>query len=453
MLPKPARQGLDFAGEKLGQGFKALTDFIGSNPKLQEWATKNPDAVNSLNEVLGTTAAAGTIAGEISGAKLGGNAVSSATRATTNVAKNTAKATVETTKKAVKAGRDTVSDVLTHIDKPTESVLNPNRLIPEQNLSNIPEEVIKRSAEAKMAKLEEYVNVSRKAAVDYSKPTALVKAGEKGGEALSILREKMSRQSALKKKALGNVGTRTVNNVGAIRANLRDLIRERVGVNFISKDGKVVIEDALGRRSKVGFDPADNRLMTDAYNALRSLGSAPTVREIDDIVDSLQDLLYKRKTLTAVPVNGQVEGVLKEITGRLNNAVKKVAGEQYTKANAKLSSFIDTFEQLNKALGDEGVRGATLMKSLFSPSGEAPRRLFNDIKELTGIDLVEEATLAKFAMESVGDARQASLLEEVIRGGSINPTDFIGKAVQRMIGSAQDPLGKARKIITEDVKP
>lgn len=452
-LPEPVRNALSALGSFFGkQVQEKVVDPLSRTPVIEKLAEKPEGA---LEEVLGTTAAVGEVASDV----LSVAAPAKAADALAAKGKNAIVGAVDDIKGALpKPGTapsapGALADVITPIDAPTMSVLNPTKLIPKDKLKNVPIESIRAAAVDKTAKLDDYVKVAKTAAVDYSKPTPLVKAGERGSEALNVIKNKMTKQAQLKNEALGAVGDKTVKNVAAVRAEMRDLFRERVGVNLVKKDGKLVIENAPGRQSKVAFDPADNKMMADAYRTLAKLGKSPTVRQVDDTVDALQDILYKRKTLTAVPVNGQVEAVLKQMTGKLNNAVKKIGGEQYTKANAKYAYYVDTFDKLNKALGQEGVRGGTLMKALFSPSGEAPRRLFADIKKLTGIDLVEEATLAKFAMESIGDARQASLLEEVIRTGSITPMGFVGKAVDKLLDKAKDPIGKAKRIINEEPKP
>lgn len=345
------------------------------------------------------------------------------------------------------------SDVVTPIEQGTESVLNPSRLVPKDRLKNLDTAKIVEQGKQKSEKFEGYISQAKKSMKDYSQKTPLVQAGEKGGEALNIVGQKLAKQGQLKREALGKVGQATIKNMGKFRAKLRDELRERVGINIVLSEDGIEVADAAGRASKIAFDPADNKLVKDAYSTLAKLGSKPTVQQLDDTVDALQDLLYKRNNLTAVPINGQVEGVLKSITGEINNAVKKIGGERYRVANQKFAYMKDTFDRLNKSLGDEGVRGASLMKQLFSPTGEAPRRLFSEIKKLTGIDLVEEATLAKFAMESVGDARQASLLEEVIRG-QVSPDvkGFVSYAADKALGKLKDPVGKARRIIGENPK-
>lgn len=412
---------------------------------FNQFKAQNPEAGQALEDVFNIAA----IFPAAGGAKLAGTGVNAVANIAGTGVKKGIEGIVGGTKKVVGTGVNTLDNVLSPIEKGTETVFNPTRIIPKENLKNIPIENLTAQAEAKGAKLDNYVKISENAKVDYSKPTALVKAGDKGTEALNILQNRLTKQAQLKSEALGAVGNKVVPNIGSIRKDLRDSLRERVGVNLVVKDGKLQIENATGRISKVAFDPADNKLMTDSYRLFRKLGDTPTVRQIDDAVDALQDLLYKRKSSVAVPINSQVEGVLKTITGKLNSSVKKVAGEQYAKANAKYAYYIDTFDKLNKALGDEGVRGAQLMKQLFSPSGEAPRRLFKEIKDLTGVDLVEEATLAKYAMESVGDARQASLLEEIIKNGSVTPSSFIKTAAKFIVDKTQNPVKRAKKVIRD----
>ena len=404
----------------------------------------NPEAVANLEAVFNIA----TLIPALKGGQIAGQGAKTAVKGVVSTGVDTAKGA----KNIVGAGASKIADVISPIDEGTQTVLNPTRLIPKENLKNIPTSKIVAQAEDKTQKFDRYMKTAQQSVDDYSKPTPLVSAGDKAGEALNVLTNKLTKQGTLKKDALGDVGNKKVSNIGTFRAKLRDDLRDKVGVNIVvnTKNGKKVldVETAQGRASKIAFDPADNKLIKDTYKTLSSLGKTPTVQQIDDTIDALQDMLYKRRTLTAVPVNGQVEGVIKSITGQLNKAVKKVAGEKYTKANSKYSYFVDVRDKLNKALGEEGVRGATLMKQLFSPSGEAPRRLFEDIKKLTGIDLVEEATLAKFAMENVGDARQASLLEEAIRSGSITPKSFVATAAKRLLTKGTKPVDRARKIIS-----
>lgn len=440
-LLQAAGQGAAFLGDVGFEAAKAITpepvqELVGSAvetvaqtqpvqdiaERYEAWKTLNPEAAANLEAAVNIgSILPGTAAG-VKTTQVGGKAVGTAAKTGTRAAKE-----------AVEAVGEKVTNAITPMEKGVETVLR-NTEIPKGDMR---------------AKFERYASQAEQAVRDYSQPTPLELAGNEAASALKTLQTKLKEAGTAKTAALGENASKAVSNIGSFRAALRDQLRERVGVNLVVKDGKLGIETAAGRASKIAFDKADNELVLNAYRALAKLGKSPTVQQVDDTIDSLQDLLFKRKQLGAVPVNGQVESVLKNITKQLNDGVKKVAGENYTKANAEYARLKGTFDKLNKALGEEGNKGASLMKQLFSPSGTAPRKLFETIKKETGIDLVQEATIAKFVMENIGDVRQASLLEQVLKG-NVAPTTgvgLIGKAMDFIVDKATDPLGKAKTII------
>jgi hypothetical protein len=180
---------------------------------------------------------------------------------------------------------------------------------------------------------------------------------------------------------------------------------------------------------------------------LETLAKNPTFSRVDDTIDYIQEILYKGSKDMTVPINKKVEGILKKVTADLNEGLKRTGGQEYRDINSQYAKIIGVRNDLNKLLGPKGNRGGSLMKRVFSPSDAGTKKLFALVKEITGVDLVDEATLAKFAMENAGDARQSSLLEEVIRGRVPSKASFIEAAARKTIGKLQDPIGKARRII------
>ena len=151
-----------------------------------------------------------------------------------------------------------------------------------------------------------------------------------------------------------------------------------------------------------------------------------------------------------------MEGLIKETIRDLNERAKDIGGDQYKEANAAYSETRDIYDTLSKALGTDANKGAALMKQLFSPAGAMARNLFADIKRLTGIDLVNEATLAKNAMETAGDVRQKSLLGDIIGNGV--PTSAKGvvsrvlEAGARKSANPEKRISKMGKKALEDMK-
>jgi hypothetical protein len=187
---------------------------------------------------------------------------------------------------------------------------------------------------------------------------------------------------------------------------------------------------------------------------MRKLAEAaknPTFRRVDDTIDFLQDLLYKRKSNLAVPINSKVEGVIKSTIGKLNEQLKTIGGTEYRAYNSVISETKAVFDDLNKALGKDANKGGSLMKRVFSPTDGGTKKLFEKVKGLTGIDLVDEATLAKLAMEIAGDTRQANLLEQL--GLIIKPStsSAVMEAGKWVLKKLQDTEGKARSIIDDAI--
>jgi len=281
-------------------------------------------------------------------------------------------------------------------------------------------------------------------------PSPLEFAGKRAEEVLTQLNDKLTRYGKMKKAETEKVKDIVVKGVPELRDKLMASLKERIGAEV--KDGEFV--PAAGRSIAVS-DPADLKLIDIIEKRLGSLGDNPTFQQVDDTVDFLQDMLYKKKSNLAIPISGKVEGIMKQITGELNAKLRDSGGKLYRKANQRLSGIIDVRDNLNKALGTEGSKGGSLMKRVFSPTDGGTKALFREIKRITGIDLNEEATLAKFAMEKSGDARQANLLEqlELIKGSLVaSKGSFLVDAIKNIAQRAGktvvgDEVDRARRIL------
>jgi len=428
----------------LGRAVNYAADKISDNKNVQNFADSKAghitsrvvEDVNNLNTIAGAVAGSKTLMR--TGPRISG--VVDATGELSNMAKSGASNAIDT--------------ITSTLDEGTKSVLNPRRRIPKDILPEATERITKNITKietrqvAVQERLNKYIKQAQKAVQDYSQETPLELAGRKAEEALRIIDDKLAKHGGLKSKSLETVGKLKLNNVSEVRNILRDTLIDRTGTG-ISTKGKLV--QVAGRKSSI--PDADLPLVQKVEQRLRSLGSKPTVREVDDTIDYIQSELYKRQGVGAVPVDNKVVSTLKQVTGELNKRVKKVAGKSYQTANSKYSYFIDTREALNKALGSEATKGGSLMKRVFSPTDGGTKRLFAEIKKLTGIDLTEEATLAKFAMEKVGDARQASLLEQLQLLKPQGAMGMLENAGKFLIEKAKDPIKEASRIIEQGKLP
>lgn len=260
--------------------------------------------------------------------------------------------------------------------------------------------------------VDSYFNAARAAKADPAKATPLELAGNKAEEAYDAIDKARIEAIQAKNAILSDVSSTrvsgsTINNV--MSAGIQRM-NQRYGIS-ISANGKIT--NSTGRLSKL--DAADSKLVTEYFQRMNSLGVSPTVQQVDDFVDWAQSQLYKQdKTLSKLDsADKAVISDLKQITGDLNSRLKTEVGGGYGEVNAKISEMIELQDELSRALGADARKGASLMKRLFSPTSGNVRANFTRVQEMTGIDLFKEATLAKYAMESVGDVRQRSLLQSL----------------------------------------
>lgn len=176
---------------------------------------------------------------------------------------------------------------------------------------------------------------------------------------------------------------------------------------------------------------------TTGKSFIQKLKGVKTKIDADNVIDEMQDILYKGNKDMTIPVGSQEDRILKGIIGKYNGKLKQGLPSSYTNLNAKISERLSSLDDLNKALGEtiEGVpvRGASLVKQYFSPSGTKARQLFDFIKKTTGYNPAEDAVLAKYMSEVYGDTRTKSLLQGI-------PTSTSG-AVEKIIDFAVEKTG------------
>lgn len=121
-LPAWARHGLAAVGSKVGEGFKALTDAIGSNPDLQKWVQDHPETAKFVEETAGVGQAAGSIAGDILSEAGAAKAADAAVAKTKQVATDTSRFIVDKTKRSTADLIDRSKEVLNPSPTPEKAL-------------------------------------------------------------------------------------------------------------------------------------------------------------------------------------------------------------------------------------------------------------------------------------------------------------------------------------------
>lgn len=216
-------------------------------------------------------------------------------------------------------------------------------------------------------------------------------------------------------------------------------------------------KDSIMAKAKTGLTDFKKDTGTTILSINKQLGDTPigkqfierlkkvnTKADADKAIDDLQNVLYKGNKDMTIPTGSKEDKILRGIIGEYNSNLKSTLPKSYGKLNTEISNRIKAINILNKSLGETvngvPVRGAGLVKQYFSPSNTKTRELFDYIKKTTGVDLAEDAVLAKYIGEAYGDTKVRSLLEGI-------PTSTSG-VVDKAINFTLEKVG-ANKALKE----
>lgn len=402
----------DVVEEKVKQGFTKLAKTEGvqsAMEKYQSFKDEHPELAGNLEATFNIAAAAPVL----KGGQVAGKAITESARST---ARTAARVTGEVTEGIKKAGTEAAGGLAEFAES---AVAKP---IPAQF------ETALRNTSTRQ--FDSYADAAQKAAKDLKNPTPLEVAGTRAQEALTLIQDKLSKAGAAKGDFM------------------------RIGGAGLTPVKKDILDTAYNRiqsmRNARSLLEGDNKLLSSLENELRRLRDSSTVtaNSVDKLVDFMQDNLYTSTRDLSIPVTEQTTGALRSIIGELNSGLKGQLPPAYTRLNDEYSHLIDIRNELNTKLGKEGERGGSLMKRVFSPSDANTKKLFAEVLKETGIDLVNEATIAKYVMEAVGDARQASMLEELAlpRMSSSGVLDYVKELVTKRFNTPEAQLQRARNI-------
>lgn len=276
-------------------------------------------------------------------------------------------------------------------------------------------------------KFDNYVQIAKKATENNKNLTPLEFAGKQAEDALVNIQQQLkatgSRKGELMK--VGGITGFRGQGLKTFKQELQSLI-----------NSKSLVE-------------GDSKLIRDIKAKLEALGDTPSAGQVDKFVDFVQDRVFTGGRDLTVPVTDGTTAAIRGLVSRLNDELKSQLSPEYSQLNDAYSHLISVRNELNTKLGAEGERGGALMKRVFSPSDANTKELFAEVQKLTGIDLVNEATLARYVMDVLGDARQKSMLEQLrLLEVSPRPGNIVGQVIQHVLDYFNSPdelLKRARQ--------
>lgn len=247
-------------------------------------------------------------------------------------------------------------------------------------------------------------------------------------------------ESADNPSAFEVVGNKLADATEQVSNQVKSLVSQKKQIIAKAKNGLVDFKKETGNTIlEINRSLKDSKLAKSFISRLKKVN---TKLDADNAIDELQDILYKGNKDMTIPVGSKEDKVLKGIIGKYNAVLKNGLPASYKKLNETISNKLGNLELLNSSLGEvvEGVpiRGASLIKQYFSPSGTKAKELFEFIQKNTGYDVGKDAVLAKYLSEIYGETRARSFLQGVSTTAQGN--------IDKLLEFALEKTGVAGKI-------
>lgn len=417
VLPKPARQAVDFVGNKTGQALSFLADKLGSTQLAQDFITKHPEAANTLGEITGTLSNTGQIAGDVLAVTQGVKS----TQKTADLTKQGVQRVASTAKQTASNVYDTAAQVGSDLRDRTQLLVAKKNVNPQLEASS------KRlfldgtkSLDNPVATYDKYLTQSKQALTDIKVDPAISKVGENMGNAFEqVIKQRSAVGKVLGEelKANGKIKISIAEPKFSLLAELKDS-----GLSYNPKT------KSLTSFQGSKFVPQEVQMLNNFVKGVNALGDNPTVAQIDSFITKTRTALNFTKGESGVMGTTNAERIINGGIAKLKESLNpQINGNQalgrYWNANSTYSDLSDFIEEGSGFLGKKTLSGdfakdASVAKSsVQSILNQGKKDFMVKLEELTGYKAIDDSVLALQAMADAGDFRGLSLLQAMSESG------------------------------------
>ncbi len=293
---------------------------------------------------------------------------------------------------------------------------------------------IKKQIQGKHEKLQTYFDIAHARNLDVNVPTPLefgVKRAETARDAVdNLIENKGSSIGKFREK----IQTYKV-PLEKVQSVINDFDSELGKLNLQIKNRQIV--RSPGAIKKVS--DSEIKLLQDFRENLNVIRERPTVDSV------IQNRIAADNNINFAKSAKEASNIIDPISRKMRSRLAQVNRETIGKSEAKLLedytnlfSFLEEFNgYLNRKAG-----GEFMLKRVLSERGGETRALINTLKEYTGIDLLDDATMAQIATDLIGNTDQVGLFRKEITKAGLDATALL----------RGDKLGAAKMLLDYGVK-
>jgi hypothetical protein len=428
-------------GSKVAESEK-LQQLIAGYERLQE---ENPRAARNLEAALGF--------GEL-GLDVGTGAVG--TKALTPVAK----ATVRKAKslfpkgKVFKSADEVIEEAAKTLDDSVAGTreaaeAGAARLTIREKAVDLSPDVKKRLQKAGPVKTQEYFDIAHARNLDDTLPTPYEFAGDRVRSTVDTIEAQLQDTGSAIGKARAKYATLHA-GVDSLKVIEDTFIGSLGKLNLKLQGGRVI--QIPGKVTRVS-GKNDIKVLNDIYSELKKVKQSPTLENIIDFRGVVDGKINFGKR--AGEVSNSVDPLSRTVRKQVAASAARIVGKGEAKNLTRYSEVIDALSDI-KGFTDRRAGAEYLLKLTLSGRGKESRKIIETIKQLTGVDLMDDATLMTLATDLIGNASQKNLFRQEIGKAGLDAARILSGDSSGLLSlftrKAKDTLLDPEKIILKASK-
>lgn len=288
------------------------------------------------------------------------------------------------------------------------------------------EDVANRIAQ-KQEKFIEYLNISKARKKSDTAPTPMRRAEKQAEEAAKQLEEQLKKtwtdiwqfKKSIEKKSVSPTSVKKLQD---------DFSNKLSEYNLTIKNWKV---QRKPNTVSLWVSRWDINALNELYNDFKVLDSNKNMKTLFEFLSSV-----RTKANFETKMWGAGTDNLDQIAKYLSNRTRQIGRESMESTKRKLfdeySNLVTFLKDVNKYRNSRSWFGLLLRRVLSAKGGDA-LDMFETVKKYTGIDLMDDAQMARLAVELVWGDSQKTLLQQTIKDSGVD-------AIESVLNVADQPV-------------
>lgn len=191
-----------------------------------------------------------------------------------------------------------------------------------------------------------------------------------------------------------------------------------------------VVKQKAGTIARVNSANEIN-VLNDLYKELQIIKQSPDLQRLIDFRNLFDSKINFAKSTR--DVSSSLDPFSRAMRKEIADVSAQIVGKSEAANLAKYADFMDAYNNL-RSFTDRKAGAEFLLKQVLSERGGTSRAIIQTIKDITGIDLMDDAVMSSIATDLIGNARQKGLFRQEITKAGLDAASLLTGNTSGAIG-------------------